>query len=357
MNLPKIWISLILFCLVLSMHAQNTIQRIDSSLISNPSLACISCISFRGASVPNDQTAWLSGSKGSVARSIDGGKTFELIKISAYDSVDFRSIYAFNENQAIVVNSGSPAYILRTDDGGKNWRKVYEDKRKEIFLDAIDFWDNKKGIVLGDPIDMRFVLIRTLDGGHTWYELDTSMCPWAVPGESIFAASGTSLRCMPNKSIGFVSGGRKSVFHWLQIDKKYQRHELKTMVQGKASEGAFSFDFNTKHIAVVGGDYASDTSKIKQAIFRYTYDKDGLQLLNMKPFYTMYSSCVALLPTGEIISCGTQGVTRNHTEQTTTLLSTKTAINNSAFHVVRKARKGNLIVLGGPRGAIGVLSQ
>jgi photosystem II stability/assembly factor-like uncharacterized protein len=339
------------------LYAQSTIQVIDSTLISNPSSACISCISFRGLSVPNDKTAWLSGSKGSVARTINGGKTFELIKIAGFEATDFRSIYAFDTKKAIVVSSGSPAYILKTFDGGQTWRKVYEDRRKEIFLDAIDFWDEEKGMVLGDPIDDRFILIKTIDGGNTWYEMDTSMRPWAIPGESVFAASGTSFRCMKNNSLAFVTGGSKSVFHWLEIDKKYQRHELKTMVQGKASEGAFSFDYNQKYIVIVGGDYASDTTKIKQAIYRYSYDKDGLQLLNMKPFYTYYKSCVALLDKGNLISCGTLGVAINHTEQTHTIPNNKTYISTRAYHVLRKARKGKLVVLGGPKGSIGLLRQ
>ena len=93
MNHIKFWIGIGIICLNQTIWAQNKIQFIDSTLIINPSEACLSCISFRGASVPNNQTAWLSGSKGSVVRSIDGGKTFELIKIPDFDSIDFRSIY------------------------------------------------------------------------------------------------------------------------------------------------------------------------------------------------------------------------------------------------------------------------
>ncbi|MDP3929770.1 MAG: YCF48-related protein [Bacteroidota bacterium] len=353
MNQLKTWLFICTFLLAFQGQSQS-VQIIDSTLISNLTGSCISCISFRGMSVPNNKVVWISGSKGSVARSTNGGKSFELIKIPGYESFDFRSIYAFNDKKAIVVNSGSPAYILKTFDGGNTWRKVYEDLRQEIFLDAIDFWDEEKGMVLGDPIDERFMLIKTSDGGNTWYEMDTSMRPWAIPGESVFAASGTSFRCMKKNSLAFVTGGSKSVFHWLEIDKKYQRHELKTMVQGKASEGAFSFDYNAKYIAVVGGDYASDTTKIKQALYRYAYDKDGLQLLNMKTFYTYYKSSVALLEKGNLVSCGTLGVAVNHTEQTTTLPGQKTYISTKSFNVVRKARKGNLTVLAGPKGTIGV---
>lgn len=338
-----------------TLQAQSYVQMVDSTHIINPFDACISCISFRGMSVPDAKTIWISGSKGSVAVSTNAGKTFTLFKVPGYEDKDFRSIYAFNKKKAIIVSTGSPGYILKTFDGGLTWRKVYEDTRKEIFLDAIDFWDKSNGMVLGDPIEERFMLLKTVDEGNTWYQMDTSMRPWAVAGESIFAASGTSFKCLPNNSIAFVSGGNKSIFHWLQIDKKYQRHELKSMVQGKSSEGAFSFDLNANYISIVGGDYAIDTLKVKQGIYRYAYDKDGLQLLNMKPFYTNYKSCVSLLDKNNFISCGTQGVDFNNTEQLVTVSNNKTLISTQAFHVVRKARKGKLVALAGPRGSIGIL--
>lgn len=351
-------ILLICACLFYStVQAQSQLKIVDSTQIINPNEACISCISFRGLSIPNNKTIWVSGSKGSVAVSTNGGKSFTLFKVPGYENNDFRSIYAFNHKKAIIVSTGSPGYILKTFDGGLSWRKVYENTDPNIFLDAIDFWDSKKGMVLGDPIEDRFMLLRTIDEGNTWYQMDTSMRPWAIPGESVFAASGTSFRCMPNNSIAFVTGGSKSVFHWLQIDKKYQRHELKAMIQGKSSEGAFSFDYNSQYIAIVGGDYASDTSKVKQGIYRYAYDKDGLQLLNMKPFYTTYKSCVGLLDKGNFISCGTQGVDLNNTEQLVTISNNKTLISPLPFHVVRKARKGKIVVMAGPRGSIGILQS
>ncbi|MDZ4668295.1 MAG: YCF48-related protein [bacterium] len=335
-----------------SARAQRNIVVLDDAHIKCEAGLDLSSISFRGLDVVNNLVVWASGSKGVFARSIDGGKTFEVKQIPGYDSSDFRGIRAFNANQAIVMSSGSPSYILKTFDGGKTWKKVFEDRRKELFLDAIDFWDEDKGMVIGDPIDERFILYRTTDGGNTWYAMDTSMRPWAVAGESLFAASGTSFRCMPKNSIAFVTGGYVAALHWLQIDKKYRRFELKSMNQGKPSDGAFSFDFTKQYIVMVGGDYASDTAKAKHGLYRYGYDKFGLQLMNMKPFYSNYRSCVAIMENGDFITCGTKGVDFNNALTLITTSNEKSQISDQSFHVVRKARKGSLIIMAGSRGKL-----
>ena len=40
-----------------------------------------------------------------------------------------------------------------------------------MFLDAMDFFDGKNGIVIGDPIDNKIFLAKTMDGGNTWNQL------------------------------------------------------------------------------------------------------------------------------------------------------------------------------------------
>ncbi len=339
-----------------SANAQNQVSLIDSSRIEHAADIRLSSISFRGLSVVNDKVIWVSGSKGCFAKSVDGGKSFQLKRIPGFENSDFRDIEAFDANTAIMMSSGSPAYILKTFDGGEHWRKVFDDRRKEIFLDAMDFWDSQNGIVIGDPINDRFVFYRTSDGGNTWKQLDSNTCPFAAPGESMFAASGTCMRCMPNFSIAFVTGGSKPTFHWLQIGKKYQFFDLKFLPQGISSAGAFSFDYTDKNILIVGGNYAHDTTQTKQGIYTYTYTKDGLALMNPKPFYTNYRSCVTFLEDAEhFISCGTKGADKNSTELTITMPSGNTPMTNLSFNVVRRAKKGKLMVMAGDKGKIALI--
>jgi len=111
-----------------------------------------SSASFRGMSVVDDDVAWISGSGGSIGRTTDGGKTWDIRVLDGYTEFGFRSIYAFDENVAVAGNAGSPAYILRTEDGGTTWREVYTNSDTSAFIDGVDFWDDQNGVMYGDPI-------------------------------------------------------------------------------------------------------------------------------------------------------------------------------------------------------------
>src|SRR6201747_2216138 len=59
-------------------------------------------VSFRGLSVVNDSTLWVSGSKGTVGKSLNGGKIFEWMKPKGFENRDFRDIEAFDSKTAII---------------------------------------------------------------------------------------------------------------------------------------------------------------------------------------------------------------------------------------------------------------
>src|ERR1700754_1293912 len=73
--------------------------------------------SLRGLSVVNNDIVWVSGSGGSVGRSIDGGETWIWKTVKGFEKADFRDIEAFDKNTAIITGIASPAYILKTTDG------------------------------------------------------------------------------------------------------------------------------------------------------------------------------------------------------------------------------------------------
>src|SRR5687768_6876870 len=73
---------------------------------------------FRAVSVVDDHVAWVSGSNGWTGHTRDGGKTWTFGQIKNFEKWDFRTLFAFNNDIAVVANAGSPAYILRTTDGG-----------------------------------------------------------------------------------------------------------------------------------------------------------------------------------------------------------------------------------------------
>lgn len=124
-------------------------------------------ISLRGLSIPSMNIIWASGSKGTIAQSVNGGNSFKWTSIKGYEDRDFRGIYAWDEKEAIVIAIASPAYILKTKDGGDNWYKVYQNEDSSMFLDAIYFKDPQNGFVIGDPVNQQHFELTTSDRGGT----------------------------------------------------------------------------------------------------------------------------------------------------------------------------------------------
>src|SRR6187399_1519908 len=78
--------------------------------------------SMRGLSVVDDKTVWVSGSKGTVGRSLDGGQTWKWVTVKGFEKTDFRDIEAFDKTSAVIMGIAEPAYILKTIDGGEHWQ-------------------------------------------------------------------------------------------------------------------------------------------------------------------------------------------------------------------------------------------
>ena len=114
--------------------------------------------SIRGLSVVTDKVVWASGSNGMVARSLDSGHTWKWMQVKGYEKKDFRDIEAFDAVTAIIMAVDTPALILKTIDGGEHWKKVYENNTTGMFLDAMEFWNEQSGIVIGDPINGKFFI-------------------------------------------------------------------------------------------------------------------------------------------------------------------------------------------------------
>ena len=189
------------------------VSLISTAQYNNPEVTVLTSgtkTSLRGLSVVNDMVVWVSGSNGTVGRSTDGGKNWKWISVKGFEKRDFRDIEAFNSTTAVIMAVDAPAYILKTNDAGETWKVVFEDKTPGMFLDAMEFWNEQAGIVLGDPINSRFFIARTFDGGTTWKEIPDQYKPVADSGEACFAASGTNIRALDRDEAIFISGGTKS---------------------------------------------------------------------------------------------------------------------------------------------------
>lgn len=211
---------------------------------------------FRGLSVVNEKVIWISGQRGLVGRSINGGKSFVWRRVSTFEKMDFRTLHAFDKKRAMIATAGTPAAILTTHDGGKTWSQRYFSNDSAMFFDGVGFWDNRRGLIFGDPVNGRMVLMWTDCGGEHWNPIPDSLCPKLVEGEAAFAASGTTIRTLPGGHVYIATGGAKSRL-WHSRDYGFHWEVFETpIIQGEPSQGIFSMAWtDTLNGVIVGGDY------------------------------------------------------------------------------------------------------
>lgn len=219
--------------------------------------------SLRGVSVIDSLTIWASGSNGIWIRSTDGGENWQSGKVKGFETLDFRDIEAFDKNTAIIMCVGAPAFFFKTYDGGKTWKRKYMNRDPNVFFDGFAFWDDKNGIAFSDPIDGRFFIVQTKDGGDTWKEIPSINIPSAKKGEGGFAASGTSIAVGGKDLVWFGSGGTDKPEIYFSVDMGTNwRTAHAPLRNGNASSGVFSIALKDDLNGVaVGGDYKNDKDK------------------------------------------------------------------------------------------------
>jgi len=230
---------------------------------------------LRGLSVVDDRVAWASGQRGTVARTVDGGDSWQVDTIPGATNLDFRSIHAFDDRTAIVASAGEAekglANIYRTRDGGRSWSRVFFTEEKGAFFDALVFFDDSAGFALSDPIDGRLVIVSTRDGGATWVR-DSARGPATLAGEAAFAASGGSMVAKyPVLWIGTGGGGRARVMRSEDAGRSWTTANVPLHADGPAA-GIFAIAFSGFQYGIaVGGDY----TKPRLQATSVAYTRDG----------------------------------------------------------------------------------
>lgn len=227
--------------------------------------------SLRGISAVSATVAWASGSGGTYLRTLDG-KTWNAAKVPGASDVDFRAVRAFDDKTAFLlsIGSGEKSRIYGTEDGGGQWQLLYTNPDPKGFWDALAFWDDTHGIILGDPVDGHFVVLTTEDGGASWHRQKT---PAALPNEGAFAASNSCLTVHGAREVWFGTGGLGGgrVFHSEDAGQTWTVSKTPIRKDG-ASAGIFSLAFsNTRHGIAVGGDY----NKPKETTANIAVTSDG----------------------------------------------------------------------------------
>lgn len=268
-------------------------------------------VSYRGLAFQDAKNFIVSGSKNTIGKTIDGGKTFSWINPKVVENRDFRDVEVLSKDNYLALGIDSPAYILHTKDGGKSWNKVYENNEKGIFLDAI-YVDkiSKKITVLGDPMspDKPFVLTSTMTNPTKW-EVAKSFHGQPLrlknPKEAFFASSGSNLY-VDTKQTLIVTGGELSNLYYY-TPKGGQLYALEKTKSTTSGINGMAYDAVNNVGYLVGGDFMKpDDSSYNFYKFKLANGKILFQ--DSWKYPIGYKSGVTIISKDKVLVCGYSGV-------------------------------------------------
>ncbi len=262
--------------------------------------------SIRAIHAVNEQKLCFVTSKGTIGFTDNGVdfKTYELKNDSILPN--FRSM-AFNGTDYFALSIGNPALLYRYSQNKHHL--VYKEVHEKVFYDSMAFFDALNGIAMGDPIDQCLSIIRSNDGGHSWFKIPCEKLPKVSEGEAAFAASNTNLKIL-EKTVWIVTGGTKArVFRSLDAGETWEVFNT-PIIQGSNTQGIYSVDFADQNNGIIiGGDYSNPKENIRNKAITKDGGKTWTLVANGRT--PNYKSCVQYVPESlgkEIVAVGKTGI-------------------------------------------------
>lgn len=221
---------------------------------------------------------------------------------------EFRSI-AQNSKSVFIASIGNPAAIFKINKSDLSFEKVYSENHEKVFYDSMNFWNEREGIAIGDPIENCLCILITRDGGNTWNKLSCESVPKVMEGEAAFAASNTNIVVKGNKT-WIVSGGKKArVFYSPDKGNTWNVYDT-PIVQGKTMTGIFTADFYNDIIGIIaGGDYEVPSQNSQNKAMTFDGGKTWKLIADNSGFG--YASCIQFVPNSkgkQLVSVGISGI-------------------------------------------------
>ncbi len=204
----------------------------------------------------NDRVVWVAGAKGTWLRTTNGGQQWIAGQVAGAESLQFRDVHGVDSLTAYLlsIGNGPDSRVYKTVDGGAHWALQVQNADSAAFFDCFDFWDERRGVLIGDAVRGELFVLQTDDGGATWARVDPLILPSALPDEGSFAASGTCVVARPGGRAWFATKSR------LFITGNYgQRWSVQSLpLTHGASKGIFSLAFRD---AQFGAAFAADAGQ------------------------------------------------------------------------------------------------
>ncbi|MFJ7254697.1 WD40/YVTN/BNR-like repeat-containing protein [Streptomyces sp. NPDC098085] len=254
---------------------------------------------FRGLAAVSRRAAWVAGSEGTVLRTSDGGRHWRDVSPpgAAQEGLEFRDIEAFDGRRAVAlaVGEGEASRVFRTDDGGGTWTESFRNTDARAFYDCLTFFDSRHGLAMSDPVDGKYRILSTADGGRSWRVLPAAGMPDAQAGEAGFAASGQCLVASGPKDVWLATGGAATARVLHSADRGLTWTATATTIPaGDPARGVFGLAFRDRHHGIaVGGDYRAGLPSPNAAAVTDDAGRNWQRSANPP---TAYRSGVAWLP-------------------------------------------------------------
>jgi photosystem II stability/assembly factor-like uncharacterized protein len=211
--------------------------------------------SLRGVSVVDHNQVWASGTHGTYLVTTDAGRTWTVNRVAGAEALDFRGIIAFRDQAFLLAAGPGDKSRIYHQRKGHRWELQFTNREPKAFFDCMAFSDRKHGFVVGDPVNGKFQILRTRDGGRTWQYIDPQKLPPALDGEGAFAASNSCVATL-GTHVWFGTGGTAArVFHSADAGETWSATDT-PVTHGSPPQGIFSVAFrDALHGAIAGGDY------------------------------------------------------------------------------------------------------
>lgn len=167
-------------------------------------------------SVVDNSIVWVNGSNGSGiggyaplhAKTSDGGTTWTAgtysgfgATVHAYGLAGVSATTAF----CIALDSvSSTSSFWKTTDGGASWAIVTGILNGgATFADGVKFWDSSKGFCYGDPVNSKWDIYTTSNGGTTWDDVLSANMP--APASTLeYGYNGFDCAAVVPGGVGFI---------------------------------------------------------------------------------------------------------------------------------------------------------
>jgi photosystem II stability/assembly factor-like uncharacterized protein len=122
---------------------------------------------LNSVSTISPEAAWAAGNEGTVIFTSDKGISWSSRGGGAIGTLNIFTIAAFDTLTAICGAYGDGlTAIFKTTSGGMNWFQVFS--QTGGFIDDIRMVNSLTGYAYGDPVNGKWTLLKTINGGTTW---------------------------------------------------------------------------------------------------------------------------------------------------------------------------------------------